>query len=114
MAPVTHALEIALTYAGQVALVLGPAVVLAAVMQPVALRSERWTQELVGPRALWLAVGCLATALHEGAHAALALLFGHRVTRVTWTAKGDPDKLPSDVYDEFVLMAPTPDAAGTV
>jgi hypothetical protein len=65
--------------------------VLAAVIQPVALRSERWTQELVGPRRLWLAVGWVATALHEGAHAALALLFGHEVTRVKWFDFGAED-----------------------
>lgn len=33
---------------------------------------------------------------------------GERVTRVTWTAKTDEDKLASDFYDEFVLVSRTP------
>jgi len=32
---------------------------------------------------------------------------GERVTRITWTARGD-DKLPSAFYDEFVLVARMP------
>ena len=73
MGPATHALHIALAYAGRVALatlaqcalVLGPPLLLAAVMQPVALRSEQWTRRLVGERAHWVAAGWLSTALHE-------------------------------------------------
>ena len=88
----THLTHLAAAYAGrvalatlaQLALVLGPPLLVAAAMQPVALQGERWAQRLVGPRALWIAVGCAATALHEAGHAALALLFGHRVTRVKW------------------------------
>lgn len=36
------------------------------------------------------------------------------VVRVTWTAKTPEDMLPNAHYDEFVLMATTPDKAGTV
>lgn len=39
---------------------------------------------------------------------------GERVTRVTWTAKTDADKLPGDFYDEFALMARLPAQAGTL
>ena len=39
---------------------------------------------------------------------------GERVTRITWTAKGDADKLPSEHYDEFQLMAKLPERAGTL
>jgi uncharacterized protein YcnI len=39
---------------------------------------------------------------------------GDRVARVTWTARTDQDKLASDFYDEFVLVARTPDQAGPV
>lgn len=92
MGPARHALAIALSYTGQVvlatlgqtALVLGPPLLLAAVMQPVALKSERWTRRAAGDRAHWVAAGWIATALHELGHAALAVLFGHRVTHVKW------------------------------
>ncbi len=36
------------------------------------------------------------------------------VVRITWTAKTEQDMLPSDYYDEFVLVAKAPDQAGTV
>ena len=39
---------------------------------------------------------------------------GERVTRITWTARGDADKLPSEHYDEFQLMAKLPGQAGTL
>ena len=112
MGPATHALHIALAYAGRVALatlaqcalVLGPPLLLAAVMQPVALRSEQWTRRLVGERAHWVAAGWLSTALHEGGHAALALLFGHRVTRVKWFDFAAEDGALGQVDHEF---APT-------
>lgn len=92
MSHVVHALHVALAYAGRVALVtgvelalvVGPPLALAALAQPVALQSERWTERLVGRRARWIAVGWLATALHEAGHALFALLFGHRVRRVKW------------------------------
>jgi len=90
--PLQPAVQAALSYAGhvalaalvQLALVLGTPLVLAALMQPVARWSERWTEQLVGRRSAWVAVGCVATALHEGGHAAFALLFRHEVTRVKW------------------------------
>ena len=92
MALATHALDIALAYAGhvalsalvQLALVLGPPILLAAMLQPVVLRSERCVERLVGVRTRWVAVGWIATSLHELGHAAFALLFGHDVTRVKW------------------------------
>jgi len=92
MSHVVHALHVALAYAGRVALVtgielslvLGPPIALAALAQPVALQSERWTERLVGRRVRWIAAGWLATALHEGGHALFALLFGHRLRRVKW------------------------------
>lgn len=92
MALVSHALQIAFAYAGcvalatlaQLGLVLGPPLLLAALLQPVALHSERWTARLIGPRALWVLVGWVATSLHELGHALFALLFGHDVTRVKW------------------------------
>lgn len=37
-----------------------------------------------------------------------------RVARVTWTARSAADVLPSDEYDEFVLMAQLPGEAGTL
>jgi len=39
---------------------------------------------------------------------------GGKVTRVTWTALTQQDKLASDFYDEFVLVARTPAEAGPV
>jgi uncharacterized protein YcnI len=36
------------------------------------------------------------------------------VVRITWTAKTAEDMLPNAHYDEFVLVATTPDKAGTV
>lgn len=36
------------------------------------------------------------------------------VVRVTWTAKTAEDMLPNAHYDEFVLVAATPEQAGTV
>jgi periplasmic copper chaperone A len=39
---------------------------------------------------------------------------GERATRITWTAKGDADKLPSDFYDEFQLMAKLPAEPATL
>lgn len=37
-----------------------------------------------------------------------------RVARITWTAKTAADALPSNQYDEFVLMAALPAEAGTL
>jgi uncharacterized protein YcnI len=37
-----------------------------------------------------------------------------RVARVAWTARTPADVLPSDQYDEFVLMAALPTEAGTL
>jgi len=37
-----------------------------------------------------------------------------KVTRITWTAKTAEDKLASDQYDEFSLVARTPSEAGPV
>lgn len=37
-----------------------------------------------------------------------------RVARIAWTAKSAADALPSDQYDEFVLMAALPAEAGTL
>lgn len=37
-----------------------------------------------------------------------------KVTRVTWTALTEQDKLASDYYDEFVVVARTPAQAGPV
>ncbi|HET7456993.1 MAG TPA: hypothetical protein VFJ74_05000 [Gemmatimonadaceae bacterium] len=109
MGPAAHALQITLAYAAhvttatgvQLALVFGPPLALAALMQPVALQSERWTERLVGRRALWIAAGCVATALHELGHAALALLFGHRVTRVKWFDFAAEDGALGQVDHEF-------------
>ena len=39
---------------------------------------------------------------------------GEAITRVTWTAKSRDDMLPSAHYDEFVLQAQMPAAAGTL
>jgi len=39
---------------------------------------------------------------------------GDKVTRITWTAKTEEDKLPASYYDEFVLVAQTPAQAGPV
>jgi uncharacterized protein YcnI len=39
---------------------------------------------------------------------------GEKVTRVTWTALTPQDKLSSDFYDEFVLVARTPAEPGPV
>lgn len=36
------------------------------------------------------------------------------VVRITWTAKTEQDMLPATHYDEFVLVAQSPDKAGTV
>lgn len=36
------------------------------------------------------------------------------VVRITWTAKTPDDMLPSSHYDEFVLVATTPEQAGTL
>ncbi|WP_427914324.1 YcnI family protein [Ramlibacter sp. MMS24-I3-19] len=37
-----------------------------------------------------------------------------RVARITWTARTPADALPSDQYDEFVLMAALPAQAGAL
>ncbi|WP_336298422.1 YcnI family copper-binding membrane protein [Ramlibacter tataouinensis] len=37
-----------------------------------------------------------------------------RVARITWTARTPADALPSDQYDEFVLVAQLPAQAGTL
>jgi uncharacterized protein YcnI len=39
---------------------------------------------------------------------------GDQVSRVSWTAKTAADELPASYYDEFVLVARTPDQAGTI
>lgn len=39
---------------------------------------------------------------------------GDKVTRVTWTARTAEDKLPSNHYDEFVLVARAPAQPGPV
>lgn len=39
---------------------------------------------------------------------------GERVTRVTWSARTADDALPSDQYDEFVLVSRTPAQGGPV
>lgn len=115
MGHATNLLDVTLSYGGRVALatavelalVLGPPFAIAALAQLVVLQAERRAEGLVGRRAHWVAAGWLATALHEGGHAAFALLFGHRVRHVKWfdfSAEGgtlgrvDHDYDPSSVY----------------
>jgi hypothetical protein len=79
----------ALRYAGsaavataiQLALLLGPGLVLAALMHALSGFVSRRTGRILGAAA-YLIFGWLGTAVHEAGHALFCLLFGHRITGV--------------------------------
>jgi hypothetical protein len=83
------ALAAALHYTGsaaaatvaQLALLLGPGLVLAALMHALSGFVERRTSRVLGGAA-YLIFGWLGTAVHETGHALFCLLFGHRITGV--------------------------------
>lgn len=86
---VAPALSAALRYTGaaaaataaQLALLLGPGLVLAALMHALAGFVERRTNRVLGGAA-YLLFGWLGTAVHEIGHALFCLLFGHRITGI--------------------------------
>lgn len=65
----------------QLALLLGPWLVLAAAMHGLSAFLERRTGRLLG-RAAYVLFGWLGTVVHETGHALLCLVFGHRITGV--------------------------------
>jgi len=86
---ISPALSAALRYTGsaaaataaQLALLLGPGLVLAALMQALSGFMERRANRTLGGAA-YLLFGWLGTAVHETGHALFCLLFGHRVTGI--------------------------------
>ncbi len=86
---VAPALAAALRYVGsaaaataaQLALLLGPGLVLAALMHSLSGFVERRTSRVLGGAA-YLLFGWLGTAVHETGHALFCLLFGHRITGI--------------------------------
>ncbi|MGM0578238.1 MAG: hypothetical protein ACQEXJ_21115 [Myxococcota bacterium] len=74
----------------QIFTVLGPAIVLAFVMNLVARASQRGGQQLLGEWYLRL-FGWLGTAVHESGHALFCVLFGHRITDICFF-EPDPAK----------------------
>ena len=86
---VAPALAAALRYTGsaaaataaQLALLLGPGLVLAALMHALSGFVERRTGRALGGTA-YLLFGWLGTAVHETGHALFCLLFGHRITGI--------------------------------
>jgi hypothetical protein len=80
-----HYLErVALAVAFQLLVLLGPAMVIGAVMHALAAAIDRQAQRAFGFRAYYLAAGWLGTAVHEAGHAVFALLFGHRISGIKW------------------------------
>ena len=65
----------------QLALLLGPGLVLAALMHALSGFVERRTSRVLGGAA-YLLFGWLGTAVHETGHALFCLLFGHRITGI--------------------------------
>jgi hypothetical protein len=86
---VAPALAAAFRYAGsaaaapaaQLALLLGPGLVLAALMHVLSNFLERRATRALGGAA-YLLFGWLGTAVHETGHALFCLLFGHRITGI--------------------------------
>ena len=86
---VSPALSAALRYTGsavvataaQLALLLGPGLVLAALMHALSGFVERRANRALGGAA-YLLFGWLGTAVHETGHAVFCLLFGHRITGI--------------------------------
>jgi hypothetical protein len=71
----------AATTAAQLALLLGPGLVIAALMHVLAGFVERRTNRVLGGAA-YLLFGWLGTVVHETGHALFCLLFGHRITGI--------------------------------
>lgn len=71
----------AATTAAQVALLLGPGLVLAALMHALSGFVDRRANRTLGGAA-YLLFGWLGTAVHETGHAVFCLLFGHRITGI--------------------------------
>jgi hypothetical protein len=86
---IAPALAAALRYSGsaaaatvaQLALLLGPGLVLAALMHGLSGFVERRASRALGGAA-YLLFGWLGTAVHETGHALFCLLFGHRITGI--------------------------------
>ena len=86
---VAPALAAALRYTGsaaaataaQLALLLGPGLVLAALMHVLAGFVDRRANRILGGAA-YVLFGWLGTAVHETGHALFCLLFGHRITGI--------------------------------
>lgn len=85
----------------QLALALGPTLLLAALAQPAALQAEVRMRRLAGDRAHFGVVGWIATAIHELGHALFALLFAHRVTRVRWFSFRPSDGARGQVEHQY-------------
>jgi hypothetical protein len=68
----------------QLLVLLGPGVVIGALLHALAVVIDRRAQAAFGFRRYFLAAGWLGTAVHEAGHAAFALLFGHRIRHIKW------------------------------
>jgi hypothetical protein len=81
-----------LATAGQLALLLGPALVLAFALHALAALVNRRANRYLG-RAYYVLFGWLGTAVHELGHALFCLLFAHRITEIKLFdfAPGDGD-----------------------
>jgi hypothetical protein len=76
--------RVALAVGFQLLVLLGPAVAIGTAMHALAAVIDRRAQAAFGFRRYYLAAGWLGTAVHEAGHAAFALLFGHRISRIKW------------------------------
>lgn len=83
--PLTHYLwQAAQSTVSQLVLLLGPGLALAFVMHLLSGVIAAQACRLIGRSAFLALFGWLGTMVHEAGHALFCLLFGHRITAITW------------------------------